>query len=119
MSGTLRSTLDVFDEYEDAEIVRLLLCHTIADADPWWQFEALRRVHLIPSEDSPVDDPETLNANIFRNLDFAVTEEGENFSTGYDMRLPFLLRLTNGMQGETIVMHGACHPKAIQSTCYG
>ena len=87
MSGTLRSTLDVFDEYVDAEIVRLLLCYTIPDADSWWQFEALRRVHLIPSGDTPVDDPETLNANVFRNLDFVVTEEGENFSTGYDMYL--------------------------------
>ena len=84
MSGTLRSTLDVFDEYSDAEIVRLLLWHTIPDADSWWQFEALRRVHLIPSGDTPVDDPETLNANVFLNLDFVVTEEGENFSTGYE-----------------------------------
>lgn len=28
LSGTLRSTLDVFDEYQDAEIVRLCLLHT-------------------------------------------------------------------------------------------
>jgi len=65
LSGTLRSTLDVFDEYSDAEI-----------------FEALRRVHLIPSGDIPADTPETVNANVFRNLDFVVTEGGENFSTG-------------------------------------
>ncbi|KAI6040937.1 P-loop containing nucleoside triphosphate hydrolase protein [Pisolithus marmoratus] len=65
LSGTLRSTLDVFDEYTDAEI-----------------FEALRRVHLIPSEDSPEETPDTINANVFRNLDSAVSEGGENFSTG-------------------------------------
>jgi hypothetical protein len=82
LSGTLRSTLDVFDEYGDAEIVRSLFCHTIPDADVWWQFEALRRVQLIPSGDMPADTPETVNANVFRNLDFVVTEGGENFSTG-------------------------------------
>jgi len=64
-SGTLRSTLDVFDEYEDAEI-----------------FEALRRVHLIPSADTAAEDPETVNANVFRNLDASVSEGGDNFSTG-------------------------------------
>ncbi|EJC98304.1 multidrug resistance-associated ABC transporter [Fomitiporia mediterranea MF3/22] len=65
LSGTLRSTLDVFDEYEDAEI-----------------FEALRRVHLIPSsdEEAPQDDEE--NENPFRNLDSPVSEGGDNFSTG-------------------------------------
>ncbi|KAG2142476.1 multidrug resistance-associated ABC transporter [Suillus clintonianus] len=68
LSGTLRSTLDVFDEYEDAEI-----------------FESLRRVHLIPSDD--VDgvvniDGVEINVNVFRNLDSPVSEGGENFSTG-------------------------------------
>ncbi|KAJ2928554.1 hypothetical protein H1R20_g8546, partial [Candolleomyces eurysporus] len=67
LSGTLRSTLDLFDDYEDAEI-----------------YEALRRVHLIPSdsESTPEGDPETVNANVFRDLDFSVSEGGENFSTG-------------------------------------
>ncbi|RXW15952.1 hypothetical protein EST38_g9897, partial [Candolleomyces aberdarensis] len=67
LSGTLRSTLDVFDEYEDAEI-----------------YEALRRVHLIPSdsEATPERDPETVNANVFRDLNLSVSEGGENFSTG-------------------------------------
>ncbi|THH26392.1 hypothetical protein EUX98_g7797 [Antrodiella citrinella] len=64
LSGTLRSTLDVFDEYEDAEI-----------------YEALRRVHLIPSDDS-TEDETTVNANVFRNLDSHVSEGGDNFSTG-------------------------------------
>jgi hypothetical protein len=45
------------------------------------QFEALRRVHLIPSADVE-EDPETVNANVFRNLDSPVSEGGENFSTG-------------------------------------
>jgi len=65
LSGTLRSTLDVFNEYEDAEI-----------------FEALRRVHLIPSEDTPEESALTINANTFRNLDSNVSEGGENFSAG-------------------------------------
>ncbi|KAJ7110239.1 multidrug resistance-associated ABC transporter [Mycena crocata] len=65
LSGTLRSTLDVFNEYQDADI-----------------FEALRRVHLIPSEDAPEEAADTVNANIFRNLDSSVSEGGDNFSTG-------------------------------------
>ncbi|KAF7972890.1 hypothetical protein HWV62_16688 [Athelia sp. TMB] len=65
LSGTLRSTLDVFDEYQDAEI-----------------YEALRRVHLIPSEDTPEEALDTINANVFRNLDSPVSEGGDNFSTG-------------------------------------
>ncbi|GJE85243.1 multidrug resistance-associated ABC transporter [Phanerochaete sordida] len=64
LSGTLRSSLDVFKEYQDTEI-----------------YEALRRVHLIPSDDS-TEDPETVNANVFRNLDSPVSEGGDNFSTG-------------------------------------
>lgn len=69
LSGTLRSTLDVFDEYEDAEI-----------------FEALRRVHLIPSDAADDDvvevDGVEVNVNVFRNLESPVSEGGENFSTG-------------------------------------
>ncbi|EIW78632.1 multidrug resistance-associated ABC transporter [Coniophora puteana RWD-64-598 SS2] len=72
LSGTLRSTLDVFDEYEDAEI-----------------YEALRRVHLIPSSSgenteaqTDIETPETINVNVFRNLESPVSEGGENFSTG-------------------------------------
>ncbi|KAG2008561.1 ATP-binding cassette transporter [Coprinopsis cinerea AmutBmut pab1-1] len=64
LSGTLRSTLDVFDEYEDVEI-----------------YEALRRVHLLPSGGDD-ETPETVNANVFRDLDSSVSEGGENFSTG-------------------------------------
>ncbi|KAG9126425.1 hypothetical protein FRC07_003485 [Ceratobasidium sp. 392] len=63
LSGTIRSTLDVFDEYEDHEI-----------------FEALRRVHLLPSVDEPLSLTE--NVNIFRDLDSPVSEGGENFSAG-------------------------------------
>ncbi|TFY65276.1 hypothetical protein EVJ58_g2068 [Rhodofomes roseus] len=65
LSGTLRSTLDVFSEYEDAEL-----------------YEALRRVHLIPASDVPSEDPATVNANVFRDLDSPVSEGGDNFSTG-------------------------------------
>ncbi|KAH6918109.1 ATP-binding cassette transporter [Coprinopsis sp. MPI-PUGE-AT-0042] len=66
ISGTVRSTLDILNEYEDSEI-----------------YEALRRVHLIPSADgdaSPIQ--EQGNANAFRNLDSLVSEAGENFSAG-------------------------------------
>ena len=50
------------------------------------QYEALRRVHLIPSGSTEAEDTEenlaTVNANVFRNLDLRVSEGGENFSTG-------------------------------------
>ena len=46
------------------------------------QFEALRRVHLIPAGDVE-EDVEAVNSNVFRNLDSPVSEGGENFSTGY------------------------------------
>ncbi|EKM77362.1 hypothetical protein AGABI1DRAFT_130448 [Agaricus bisporus var. burnettii JB137-S8] len=65
LSGTLRSTLDVFGEYEDADI-----------------YEALRRVHLIPSADTAPEAADTVNTNVFRDLDSVVSEGGENFSTG-------------------------------------
>ncbi|PPR02009.1 hypothetical protein CVT24_011132 [Panaeolus cyanescens] len=65
LSGNLRSTLDVFDEYQDHEI-----------------YEALRRVHLIPSEDTPAEAADTVNMNVFRDLDSVVSEGGDNFSTG-------------------------------------
>lgn len=65
LSGTLRSTLDVFGEYDDADI-----------------YEALRRVHLIPSADTPAEAADAVNANVFRDLDSVVSEGGENFSTG-------------------------------------
>ncbi|KAJ7641019.1 multidrug resistance-associated ABC transporter [Roridomyces roridus] len=65
LSGTLRSTLDVFDEYQDADI-----------------FEALRRVHLISAEGSTVENNDAINENVFRNLDSAISEGGETLSTG-------------------------------------
>lgn len=82
LSGTLRSTLDVFDEYDDAEIVSCLSLPTLFPPWPHTQFEALRRVHLIPSGDTTEEDLETINVNVFRNLDSPVSEGGENFSTG-------------------------------------
>ncbi|KAF7377450.1 Multidrug resistance-associated ABC transporter [Mycena sanguinolenta] len=59
LSGTLRSTLDVFGQYQDAEI-----------------FEALRQVHLI----SPASNK--TNNNVFNNLDSPVSQAGDNFSAG-------------------------------------
>ncbi|WWC65828.1 uncharacterized protein I303_108450 [Kwoniella dejecticola CBS 10117] len=71
LSGTLRSTLDVFDEYDDADI-----------------YAALRRVHLIKDEDlvresdATDGDEETRNKNVFRDLNNPVSEGGDNFSSG-------------------------------------
>ncbi|KAJ7176830.1 P-loop containing nucleoside triphosphate hydrolase protein [Mycena filopes] len=59
MSGTLRSTLDVFNEHQDAEI-----------------FEALRSVHLL-SRDSSNNLP-----TVFNDLDSRVSHAGSNFSAG-------------------------------------
>ena len=40
-------------------------------------------MHLIPAEGAEeAQDDETVNANVFRNLDSPVSEGGENFSTG-------------------------------------
>lgn len=67
LSGTLRSTLDVFDDYDDNDI-----------------YEALRRVHLLKEDEmgaAAVEDEER-NKNVFRNLDSKVSEGGDNFSQG-------------------------------------
>ncbi|GMK55034.1 hypothetical protein CspeluHIS016_0200900 [Cutaneotrichosporon spelunceum] len=71
LSGTLRSTLDVFDEYDDSQI-----------------YEALRRVHLIQADEA-VGRPDAgdeqdvgRNANVFTDLGYPVTEGGDNFSSG-------------------------------------
>lgn len=70
LSGTLRSTLDVFDEYDDVDI-----------------YAALRRVHLIKDE-NPVtsldeqNDVENRNKNVFEDLSNPVSEGGDNFSSG-------------------------------------
>jgi hypothetical protein len=46
------------------------------------QYEALRRVHLLPDSENG-ETLETVNANVFHNLESPVSEGGENFSTGY------------------------------------
>lgn len=65
LSGSLRSTLDIFDEYEDNEI-----------------FDALRRVHLIKPNETADDVAEGANRSPFFNLDGEVSEGGSNFSQG-------------------------------------
>jgi len=69
LSGTLRSTLDIFSEYDDAAI-----------------FEALRRVHLLKPSDtaehSDAEDNVPRNKNVFQDLDTEVSEGGDNFSQG-------------------------------------
>ncbi|KAF0540786.1 P-loop containing nucleoside triphosphate hydrolase protein [Gigaspora margarita] len=65
-TGTIRSNLDTFAQYEDSEIL-----------------ESLRRVHLIPLEEDV--DAITFsedNINLFKNLDTPVSEGGKNFSQG-------------------------------------
>lgn len=56
LSGTLRSTLDVFDEYDDVDI-----------------YAALRRVHLVKDENPSTsmdeqNDVENRNKNVFEDL---------------------------------------------------
>ncbi|VDB88774.1 unnamed protein product [Peniophora sp. CBMAI 1063] len=66
LSGTIRSNLDPFGEHDDAAL-----------------YEALRRVHLIPSESGPPEEAmNEENANVFKSLDTPVMEGGDNFSTG-------------------------------------
>ncbi|KAJ6615153.1 hypothetical protein B0H10DRAFT_1950143 [Mycena sp. CBHHK59/15] len=78
LSGTLCSTLDVFGEYSDAEIVSF---HPLIPSIP--QFATLCAVHLIPGSDNE-EGQETgiVNANAFHDLGFAVSEGGDNFSAG-------------------------------------
>ncbi|CAG8489136.1 4720_t:CDS:10, partial [Dentiscutata heterogama] len=63
-TGTIRSNLDTFSQYEDSEILN-----------------SLRRVHLIPSVED-VDDVSISGDNLFKNLDTPVSEGGKNFSQG-------------------------------------
>lgn len=85
LSGTLRSTLDVFGEYEDADIVSIWAIQADTESldTTIFKYEALRRVHLIPSADTAPEAADTVNTNVFRDLDSVVSEGGENFSTGY------------------------------------
>lgn len=61
-SGTIRSNLDPFNNYTDAEL-----------------YDSLRRVHLLPSTPTPTPDPQP---NIFANLSHPITESGANLSQG-------------------------------------
>lgn len=70
ISGTLRSTIDVFGEYDDAEI-----------------FEVLRRVHLISTGDEPQEGVDSIDPDGFRNLDSPVSGGGGSFSTGEKLLL--------------------------------
>lgn len=65
LSGTLRSTLDIFDEYSDAEI-----------------FDSLRRVQLIRADGSASQGVAGSNRSPFYNLDAEVSEGGGNLSQG-------------------------------------
>ncbi|KAJ7489160.1 multidrug resistance-associated ABC transporter [Mycena latifolia] len=85
MSGTLRSTLDVFDEHEDVEI-----------------FEALRRVHLISDASQKSGDA---SGSVFNKLDSPVSQGGGNFSAGVDYATDELIGLTirEKFHGSTIL----------------
>ncbi|EIW71535.1 hypothetical protein TREMEDRAFT_42903 [Tremella mesenterica DSM 1558] len=65
LSGTLRSTLDVFDEYDDADI-----------------YAALKRVHLLEEDSETSSGDEIRNKNVFKDLSNPVSEGGDNFSSG-------------------------------------
>jgi ABC-type multidrug transport system fused ATPase/permease subunit len=73
-SGSLRSNMDPFDQFQDEDI-----------------FTALRRVHLLPTIDGEASTTHTstsdstldeVNANVFKDLETSVTEGGKNFSQG-------------------------------------
>jgi ABC-type multidrug transport system fused ATPase/permease subunit len=68
-SGTIRSNLDSFNEFTDAEL-----------------HEALQRVHLVSNMESSSDSRSSSaasdNANVFANLDSKVSEGGLNLSQG-------------------------------------
>lgn len=66
-TGTIRSNLDPFDQYTDAQI-----------------YEALRRVNLISTEELTTGstNESSENQNKFTNLDSAVSEGGNNLSQG-------------------------------------
>lgn len=62
--------MDVFDEYDDADI-----------------YAALKRVHLLKEDDGITGavvegDDEERNLNVFKDLSNPVSEGGDNFSTG-------------------------------------
>lgn len=73
-SGTLRSNMDPFDQFDDEAI-----------------YAAFRRVHLLPDEDQPSapnsiygsnSSTNEVNANVFKDLSTMVSEGGKNFSQG-------------------------------------
>ena len=80
----------------------------------YFQYESLRRVHLIPEEDTPAEAANTVNANVFRDLDSKVSEAGENFSTGYEVdRNHLKSKADTIVKRETTTMYGSSDFKAI------
>jgi hypothetical protein len=70
------------------------------------QYEALRRVHLIPPADAPTEAADAVNANVFRDLDSLVSEGGENFSTGCASSNCLCFDNLTGNQRETTSVYG-------------
>jgi hypothetical protein len=86
LSGTIRSTLDVFDEYDDADI-----------------YAALKRVHLLKEDDDTtgtVMDDEERNLNVFKDLSNPVSEGGDNFSTGEKQLIWYVFSTDPGQTDE-------------------
>ena len=70
LSGSLRSTLDPLEEYEDTDI-----------------FDALKRARLLPAEPAPVEDGEEVNYNPFYDLETEVSEQGQVSITPAQVRV--------------------------------
>lgn len=90
LSGSLRSTLDMFEQYGASRsracplrrFVAALLTPLTQRADDAEIFDALRRVHLIREGERPDDQEAGANRSAFWNLDSQVAEGGTNYSTG-------------------------------------
>ena len=86
LSGNLRSTLEVFEEYQDAEVVSYMprclvlpMMMIITIYISMKHFVASISSHLVHT---PTETSDMFDANVFRDLDSSVSEGGDNFSTG-------------------------------------
>ena len=70
----------MFQEYKDAEIVSYMF--GVAYDDTYISISISScPSHPIPSEDTPAEVSDTVNANVFQDLDTSVSEGGDKFSS--------------------------------------